>query len=293
MDYNSLIIIPRNTPVYPVLDRLAAEARVVCFSGLPAVGKSLYIKQFSYMALSRGRAITTLQWDKARQAYETTDWLSRYPESDGITHPAIRKACGLWSRKAVSAWSLQNNNPEALLIIEAPLIGNRLVELASPVQDEDETFLSSQSVQFVIPVPSSGVRAAIEARRRATSAAPQHEQEKADANPFVVAVLSRELCDVAIRLGYPGPAEWHQYNPALYEFVYRAVLRYRNTSVLPIDFLLNTPESVYDVAWVDKKHLVPDADEVAGSLELVLKSFPSPDALQKSVDAWYLIGQTM
>ncbi len=289
MDYSSFVIIPKNTSVYQTLYRLASDARVVCFSGLPAVGKSLYIQQFSYMALSRGRQISTLQWDRARQSYETTELLARFPETDGITHPAIRKACGLWSRKAVSEWDEQNKNSEALLIIEAPLIGNRLVELAAPSADGCEAFLRSPGVQFVIPVPTPGIREAIEARRRETSAAPRHEQERADANPFVVAVLSRELCDVAVRLGYRGPAEWHAYNPALYEFVYREVLKYRNTQVLSIDFLLDAQESVYAFAGIEKMHLVPDAQDVSESMGLVASSFPSLDKLQSIVDAWYLI----
>ncbi len=289
MDYQSLIIIPEHTQVYRTLDGLASEASVVCFSGLPAVGKSLYIQQFSYLALSKGRKITTLQWDIARQAFETEDMLSRYPEAEGITNPVIRKACGLWARKAVYDWSRQNEDPEALLIIEAPLIGNRLVELAASIQDEAEIFLSGQAVQFVLPVPTAIVRAAIEIRRRETTSAPKHAQEKADASPFVVAVLAKKLCEVAVRLAYPGPAQWHEYDPLLYEFVYREVLKYRNFHILKIDFLVDSKDSVYAFDGSEKRILVPGVKDTADSIKVVESIFPAADQLQASVDTWYLV----
>lgn len=289
MDYTSHIILPKHGTVFKSLDKLASGARVVCFSGLPAVGKSMYIQQFSYLALSKGREITTLQWDRARQAFETGPLLSKYPESDGITHPCIRKGCGQWARKAVYTWSIKNTDPRSLLIIEAPLIGNRLVELAVPANDECEDFLRMPEVQFVLPVPTAEIRTAIEARRRKTSTDPKHEQERADANPFVVAVLSKELSEVAVRLGYRGPSEWHVYNPSLYEYVYRAVLKYRNLQVLKIDFLVDVPDSVYAFAGPDKKYLVPGDQELIDSIKLVESLYTSAGSLQTSVDNWYLI----
>jgi hypothetical protein len=288
MDYQSLIIIPRYTNVFKTLDRLASEAKVVSFSGLPAVGKSLYIQQFSYLALSKGRYITTLQWDLARHAFETAELLSLYPESDGITHPCIRKACGLWARKAVYEWSLQNGDARSLLIVEAPLIGNRLVELAMPLDDEAEAFMKSQAVQFTVPVPATDVRSVIEARRKKTSYEPRHEQEKADANPFVVAVLLRELNEVAVRLGYPDAALRHEYNPLLYEFVYHEVLKHRNINVLHIDFMIDATESVYAFAGSDKKHLVPDVREAAEFIRQTNILFPEPEKLKASVYNWFL-----
>lgn len=289
MDYSSFVIIPKESTVHQTLDKLASKARVVCFSGLPAVGKSLYTQQFSYMALSKGREITTLQWDRARQAFETSPILSKYPEMDGITHPCIRKACGLWARKAVYEWNTRNIDPRALLIIEAPLIGNRLVELAVPARDECEDFLRGQDVQFVLPVPTAEIRAAIEARRRETSVDPRHEQEKADANPFVVAILLKELSEVGVRLGYLGSSEWHLYNPSLYEYVYSAVLKYRNLNILKVDFLVASPDSVYAFAGPEKKQMVPGEKETADYLMEVEFAFSSAEDLRASVDNWYRI----
>ena len=288
MDYQSYIILPRQSGLYQTLNELASDAKVVCFSGLPAVGKSLYVQQFSYMALTKGRKITTLQWDLARQAFETKEVLSKYPEVDGITHAGIRKACGDWARSAVFEWHKQNINNNDLLVVEAPLIGNRLVELAMPIRDAAENLFLSKAIQFVVPVPTEEVRVAIEAKRKRTSVVPAHEQEKADASPQVVMVLYKELSEVAVKLGYSGPVNWYEYKPALYEFVYRKVLKNRNLIILNIDIFFDAKDSVHSFHESVKKQLIPRPKETLFYIELVEKQFQTTGELQTSVDEWYL-----
>lgn len=288
MDYQAQIILPRETSLYQTLDQLASEAKVVCFSGLPAVGKSLYVQQFSYLALMKGRQITTLQWDRARQAFEIEEVLSKYPEVDGITHAGIRKACGSWARGAVFNWYKQNTENTDLLVIEGPLIGNRLVELATPNQDEAEKCFLNKAVQFVVPVPTEEVRFAIEERRKKTSDAPGHKQEKADASPQVVMVLYKELSEVALKLGYSGPVDWYEYKPALYEFVYRKVLKNRNFVILNIDMLIDAKDSVYMFPESAREHLIPQHGEALCHIELMEKQFQTTGELETSVDEWFL-----
>jgi hypothetical protein len=80
------------------------------------------------IAQYRGRAVYLVRWDVARRVFETHPAGSRYPEVEGVTHPAIRWACGLWVRDAVLRWHLDHSEFAPLLIGEAPLVGNRFVE---------------------------------------------------------------------------------------------------------------------------------------------------------------------
>ena len=79
-----------------------------------------------------GRRVHLLQWDVARPVFEASGAGRRYPLADGVTHPVIRKAAGLWVRAALADWSERNRAPEHLLVGETPFVGNRFVELARP-----------------------------------------------------------------------------------------------------------------------------------------------------------------
>ena len=136
MNYASHIILPKKGEIYSILNTAALEAKVVCFTGLPGVGKSLYVQQFAYLALQANRRISILQWDGARLGFETDEVLKVYPEIDGVTHAGIRKSCGLWSRKAVKDWYDLHKDDSEVLILEAPLVGNRLVELGKFFEDD-------------------------------------------------------------------------------------------------------------------------------------------------------------
>jgi putative protein kinase ArgK-like GTPase of G3E family len=54
-----------------MLEAAAAHARIVAFCGIPGVGKSLLLREQLELALAAGRRVTRLQWDVARQAFET------------------------------------------------------------------------------------------------------------------------------------------------------------------------------------------------------------------------------
>jgi len=86
------------------LQQLAQTARIVFFAGLPGTGKSFFIRRLAEFADAAGRRISLLQWDVVRPVFETSPAGRRYPMEDGVTQPMIRKAVGVWVRRAVMGW---------------------------------------------------------------------------------------------------------------------------------------------------------------------------------------------
>jgi hypothetical protein len=193
-------ILPADSDLYRQFRRAAVERRCVFFAGLPGVGKSLLLQQLALIAAEAGRQVHLLQWDVARGPFETPELLARFPETNGVTHPAIRKAVGVWARGAVAIWDERYADPAHLLIGELPLIGSRLIELARPRPDTVEPLLAGERSLFLIPVPSRAVRQAIEAARVREMAAPIHERERANAIPSLVQALWEEIAAVAREL---------------------------------------------------------------------------------------------
>jgi hypothetical protein len=220
---------------------------MVFITGLPGVGKSLLIQQLALIAKGLGRQVHLLQYNVAREPFETEPNILKYPEVEGVTDPAIRKAVGLWARTAVHQWHQQHPQPAHLLIGELPLIGNRFIELVEVHDDEVESVLSSEQAQFVVPVPSWEVREVIEATRARTIADPQHEREKLDAPPNVLQALWEQVNSLArdIRLTKANPQT--PYNPYIYGGVYQALLQHRHAQLLLIDQVLRPSQSVYEM----------------------------------------------
>lgn len=280
-----MLLIPISSQLYKILKVFADTRRMVFVTGLPGVGKSLLIQQLALIANEAGRKVHLLQWISARKAFETAHNLARYPEVDGVTAPAIRKAVGLWSREAVQAWHEQYPDPDHILIGELPLIGNRLIELAEKHDDPVESLLGSEEVQFVIPVPSWEVREVIEAARARTLADPQHEQEKQDAAPNVLQALWEEVNDLARQMQLTKANPKTPYNPYIYGGVYEALLRHRHIKTLLIDQVLRPIKSVYEMDVVESQ-LQATAAEVARYLQQVDARYP-PQALQAAVTNWH------
>src|SRR3954454_22550721 len=189
-------VLPADSELYRRLHAAAVERRCVFFAGLPGVGKSLLLQQLSLIAHEVGRRVSLLQWDVARGAFETPEILTRYPEIDGVTHAAIRKAAGLWARGAVGAWDRAHPDRQEILIGEVPLIGNRLIELVQQRADGVEVLLAGEGTVCLIPVPSREVRRAIEAARVREMAAPSHERELANALPGLVQSFWEEVAQL-------------------------------------------------------------------------------------------------
>ena len=286
------VIIPVESELFRAFQRLAENQRFVFFAGLPGVGKSLLAQQLANLAYATGRQIHLLQWDIARQAFETDAVLTRYPEVDGTTHSVIRKAVGLWARNAVSRWHEDHPDNDSLLIGETPLIGNRLIELVRPHDDSVESLLTDEQTRFVVPVPSQEVRRLIEDSRRRRSSDPQHERERADAIPKALRELWRELYRAAHELGVvdsvPEGAAI-DYDPLVYQMVYEKILTHRRSEIVPVDIVLSTGnQSVYDFE-IPTHDVVPDEDEAMAYIEEVESLYPDQRGLEQETRDWHII----
>jgi hypothetical protein len=258
--------------------------RLVFFAGLPGTGKSLLAHQLAHLAAGAGRSVHLLQWDVARPVFEAGPAGQSYPLKDGVTHPVIRKAAGLWVREAVAAWDERCPGSENMLIGETPFVGSRFIELARRAEDRTEALLTSASCRFVLPAPSRDVRRFIEAERERRSAHPLHPREREDAPPPVLRDMWRELAAVAGRLGIGARGD--DYDPVVYRRVYETILRHRNLAIVTLDEILPTGAlSVYDFA-VDLPNLVPTEDEAAAFITSAERRYPDRDALDREIEGW-------
>lgn len=282
-----MLVIPISSSLYQTLNGLAKTERMVFMTGLPGTGKSLLIQQLALIARQAGRQVHLMQWEMARKAFETADNLAKYPEIDGVTDPAIRKAVGKWARGAVLAWHQQHPDPAHMLIGELPLIGNRLVELIEPHDDEAEPLLRAPDAKFVIPVPSWEVREVIEEARARTIAEPQHAQEKLDAAPNVLRMLWQDVNKLAREMGLTKARPETAYNPYIYGGVYEALLQHRQAQTLLIDQVLRPTKSVYALDVVTSQ--LQAAPHEVTSIMVALEADYTPDGLRQSVENWHAI----
>ena len=286
------LILPTDSALYRTFQQMAGERKMLFLAGLPGVGKSLLVKQMALIAQQAGRVVDLLQWDVTRAAFETNEILQKYPEVNGVTHAAIRKAVGLWARTAVYQWQQHHSNDAYLLLGEVPLIGNRLIELVQTHEDAAEAVLNSSQTLFVVPVPSKSVRQVIEAAREESIAKPQHEKETKDAPPHVLQTLWQEVAQLGYQFGLTKDAVGNTaYEPKVYTAVYRYLLQHRHHQILPIDTVLQPTNSAYD--W----HL--NGTELAASPVAVnriladLERNYTPEQLKQVTDRWaYADGST-
>ncbi|MBK8905123.1 MAG: hypothetical protein IPM53_28335 [Anaerolineaceae bacterium] len=242
-----MLVIPIASNLYKVVKEMVHTKRLIFVTGIPGVGKSLLIQQMALIASEAGREVHLLRYNLARQPFETEVNISKYPEVDGVTDPAIRKAVGLWARQAVWQWHEQHPAANQLLIGELPLIGNRLIELVEPGDDAAEALLTSDQTLFVVPVPSWEVREVIEATRARTVAEPQNEQERLDAPPNVLRAMWESVNGLARDIGLTKASPQTPYNPYIYGGVFEALLQFRPSQLLLIDQVLRPSHSVYDL----------------------------------------------
>lgn len=282
-----MLVIPISSSLHEYLQEFARTRRMVFITGIPGVGKSLLIQQLALIASEAGRKVHLLQYNVAREPFENEVNLRKYPEIDGVTDPAIRKAVGLWARTAALNWHIQNPDPAHLLIGELPLIGNRFIELAEIHDDPVESILSSEQALFVVPVPSWEVREVIAENRAETIAAPQHEREKLDAPPNVLQALWEEVNGLARQIQLTKANPKTPYNPYIYGGVYEALLQHRHVKTLLIDQVLRPRQSVYELDVV-VSHLQATAAEVEQIIH-ELEDRYSPAELEESVANWHAI----
>ena len=137
-----------------ILAGMARNCRMIFFTGLPASGKSFFIRALISMAGANGRRVHLMRWDAGLAPFQTDDILARYPDVADGSHPIVRKAAGLWGRQAVARWLDLHPDHADLLVGEFPIVGNRFSELVKVLPDEVEAALVSLETAFVYPVPT-------------------------------------------------------------------------------------------------------------------------------------------
>ncbi|MAT96087.1 MAG: hypothetical protein CL608_03005 [Anaerolineaceae bacterium] len=280
-----MLVIPISSDLYKVVKEIVQSKRIIFVTGIPGVGKSLLIQQMALIASEAGRDVHLLRYNLARQPFETEVNITKYPEIDGVTDPAIRKAVGLWARQAVQNWHETHPDPSQLLIGELPLIGNRLIELVEPGDDEAEKLLSGEQSLFIVPVPSWEVREVIEETRKRTLADPQNEQEKLDAPPNVLRAMWQAVNGLAREIGLTKASPQTPYNPYIYGGVFEAILQHRPSQLLLIDQVLRPSQSVYELELLAGT-LVPTAAEANATMAEVESRY-SRDELAELVQNWH------
>lgn len=223
-----------------------AERRCIVIAGLPGTGKSLAVRELARRASAIGRKPHLLQWDIVRGAWDTEENLARFPEIDGVTHPCIRKALGIWVRPTVARWLRDHETVNDLLIIEAPLVGGRFAELAYCAEDALEPSLTSKDVLFLVLVPSRRLQQELRRRRGEESSPGQEDLEKRNAIVSVLDATVAALERVAPALGIT-PSTPGSYDPKLLLDVMQAALRHRSLRALHLDEVIDTAGSVYDL----------------------------------------------
>jgi hypothetical protein len=281
---DSRLILPPGSPVHRMLSGAVQNCKAIVFAGLPGVGKTLMLQQTALLSRAAGRPLHLLQWDVARQAFETPGILARYPEVEGTTHSAIRKAAGLWVRGAVADWAEVHRSDDALLLGEAPFVGNRLIELAWRESDAAERFLSAPTTQFIIPAPTLAVRRAIETLRAQEMERPRHVREAANAPPNLLALLMQELRAAGAALAVPGVRSEGGYDPDVYTAVYLRLLEHRHARALTIDECWPVVSSPYDLD-IGVVELRPSPAEAAAALGRV-EALGALE-LERAVRQWY------
>lgn len=285
----SEIIIPENSAIYNILKNLVQSSDRIFFSGLPGVGKSLFLQQTALLAQQQGRKVHLLQWDVTRSAFETETILAKYPEIEGTTHAFIRKAVGLWTRSGILQWQQKYKLSEHILIGEIPLIGNRLMECAKPYDDEVEVILRDEKTQFVIPIPTKEVRQIIESKREKTIVEPQHEKENYDAPPNVLRALWQDVYKLAHELNLIDESQLENppYSPETYQAVFEHLLQHRHVITLSIDEALKPAGSVYELDNIESE-LSATAEQVEKIVSQLENDF-TLEQIEADVSQWYKV----
>ncbi|MFJ9411802.1 hypothetical protein [Streptomyces sp. NPDC101393] len=275
-----------DSPTATAFRKAARDQKCVFFSGLPGMGKTLMMQQFLLIAAAEGRSVQLLQWDVVRERFEVGPVAIRYPEVSGVTHPGIRKAVGHWARGRVARWHREFPGDADLLVGEAPLIGNRLADLAREGADEAEALLRGGRTTFFVPAPTAEVRREIERSRERETLRPRHERERANAAPALLGKLWTEIAEMAVHFGLSPEREAATggYQQQLYGAVYERVLRHRNAVVLPVAEILPVTASPHDL-HPGAREITPTPAEIEEAFAVVDRL--SLDELRQETAQWF------
>ncbi|KIC47156.1 hypothetical protein RA28_05565 [Ruegeria sp. ANG-S4] len=261
---------------------------MVFFTGLPASGKSFLLRQQISISVSLGRGVHIMRWDTGLAAFQTEDLLARYPDVSDGTHPLIRKAAGLWGRRALARWLAENTDPTDMIVGEVPIIGNRFSEFIQAQPDQIEPALASEETTFIYPVPTKSLRANLEAIRRSTFANPKHPDEARDAPPSTMELAWRLTCAKAAELGLISEADSHSpYEEMIYVRFFEHLLQHRNSIRIGVDTIYSNAGSAHDLE-ASILELNASPDEVRCVVAEVEAAFNVEEAT-RDVENWYRV----
>ena len=282
------VIFPSDSPTGAEMAHALANCRLIFFAGLPGAGKSLFVRQQAVLAARAGKRVHLLRWDAVRPTFETDAVLQRYPDTDGVTHPVIRKAAGRWARQAIARWQAEFPGSDHVLIGELPISGNRFAELVHVHDDDIEPLLASHLTVFLVPVPTTEVRRALESKRQGSISSPQHADEARDAPMNILRQIWTDTRSKAAELGLvdgDDTAATDEYDPTTYRRFFQHLLQRRNCRILHVDTVYADVGSSHDLD-VPTDELVPSADEISDVLAS-LEATWTTEQIARSVDAWY------
>jgi len=279
-------IIPVSSPVFQQLEAVAESTEVVIFSGLPGVGKSLYIREFRLIAKSLDKELDVIQWDLARKAFETEAILEHFPMGDGQVHNGLKLIAGKWLEDELKLWLEQYHNSGRILLIEAPLVGHRFIELVKQNSDAElEAILSSEKTKVVVPIPTKKVREKIEVERARQVA--EDAKVWIGAKPSVMLMLWKMTCGIANEFGMDiDLTEQPPYNPAIYEYVFSEILKHRHFIPLIVDEVFEVP-SQDESALHSTDSLTADIETADHYGQLIRENY-SDKNIEELTSRWYL-----
>ncbi len=261
---------------------------MVFFTGLPASGKSFLLRKQISISVSLGRRVHIMRWDTGLAAFQTEDILARYPDVSDGTHPLIRKAAGLWGRRALARWLAENTDPTDMIVGEVPIIGNRFSEFIQVQPDQVETALVSDGTKFIYPVPTKSLRDKLEAIRRSTFANPKHPDEARDAPPSTMELAWHLTCAKAAELGLISEEKiYSPYEEMIYVRFFEHLLQYRNAIGIGVDTIYSDAGSAHDLG-ANVSELSAGPDEVQCAIAEVEAAFTVGEAA-RDVESWYRV----
>jgi hypothetical protein len=271
-----------------ILAGMARNCRMIFFTGLPASGKSFFLREVISIAGNVGRRVHLIRWDAGLSSFQTDKILARYPDVADGSHPIIRKAAGLWGRQAVARWLDMHSDHSDVLIGEVPIVGNRFSELVNVLPDAVEASLASPATAFVYPVPTKDMRRKLEAIRRQTFANPKHPDEAKDAPPTTMNLAWKLTCTKSIELGLVQAREGQgtaAYDPALYRRFFDHLLEHRNAQALDVDMFYARSGSAHDIqGGISEIFATPR--EVADAIAAIAAVMDA-EAAARAVENWY------
>lgn len=278
------MLIPENHKINLQLKQIYKTAKVLIFAGLPGTGKSLFINHTYQLTKACGLNTQLIQWDVARKEFEKGHLIHIFPTKEGQVHAGLRLCAGVWLMQYLKNWIKEQKNKSSILLIEAPLIGNRFSELAHKNQDPElEQMLCSPSIQFILPVPSEEVRSKIETERK--NQVSESAKVWSGAKPSVMLRLWKDTLKIANELQISNTQD-DAYRPDIYAECYEYILRHRRCNTLAVNEIFEVPitneKSLHSLQNELPAHLI-----VEQAVNHITQTYSSEDQMNKQIESWH------